>query len=342
MPVAQRIERQTPDLKVAGSNPAGHAIGKGMSVSEHVPKISILMPTLNAAKYLCSTLESVFHQTFDDWELVVMDGGSSDGTLEILERYRHPNVRVFVQKDESIFEALDRALRVSRGENIMTLCASDGYLDRDWLHTCVQVLDRDVEVSLVWGIQAHVDEEGQLGPAIRSHTTFVNPHATVNIQKKNWFFYWLETGMGFSDGTMCVRRRVYERCFPKYRSSSKENDLLLLFYLYFNRNGFLPYCIPRLVGTARYHDDSQGVLRRRILDYCRRQYQRQRQRYAAELLSGEKIHVFRDSFGNPLQVLSPENEKVRALLEHAASLSQPGGFYTASLAGLGQYYPPFP
>lgn len=306
------------------------------------PKISILMPTLNAAKYLRPTLESVFRQTFDDWELVVVDGGSSDGTLEILESYRHPHVRIFVRKDESIYEAIERAFQASRGENIMILCASDGYLDRDWLHTCAQVLDRDVEVSLVWGIQALVDEEGQMGPAIRTHTTFVNPHATANIQKRNWFFYWIETGMGFSDGTMCVRRRVYERCFPKYRSFSKENDLLLLFYFYFNRDGFLPYCVPRLVGTARAHDDSQGILRKRMLEYCRTQYQRQRQRYASELLAGESVHIFRDSFGNPLGVLSVEDEKIRTFLENAASIPQPTGFYTASLAGLGQYYPPFP
>jgi glycosyltransferase involved in cell wall biosynthesis len=310
-------------------------------MSERRPKISILMPTLNAAKYLRPTVDSVIRQSFEDWEIVVMDGCSTDGTVEVFESYHHPNIRVFVRKDESIYEAIERAFQASRGENIMMLCSSDWYVDRDWLHTCAHVLDRDGQISLVWGVQASADSEGRLGPAIRVHTTFVNPHATVNIQKENWFLYWIETGMGFSDGTMCVRRNVYERCMPKYRAFSKENDLLLLFYFRFNRDGFLPYCVPRIVAAARSHPDAQGVVRMKMLEYCRVQYQHMRQRYCSDILSEKATHVFRDSFGNPIGTLVL-SDSIRTLLSSSASTHEPAGFRVASLTALGQYYPPLP
>ena len=139
-----------------------------MDISDaKAPTISILLPVLNSAKFLRETLETVVSQTFKDWELISMDGGSRDGSLEILHEYakKYRGIRIFSGPDEGGFHAIDKAAHEACGEFIMLLCASDGYLDREWLEKCVGVMRNDPEVSLVWGIPFDMTEGGKLvGP----------------------------------------------------------------------------------------------------------------------------------------------------------------------------------
>ena len=59
-------------------------------------KVSIIMPSLNVAGYICECMESVIHQTLKDIEIFCIDAGSTDGTLEILERYAGEDERIRV------------------------------------------------------------------------------------------------------------------------------------------------------------------------------------------------------------------------------------------------------
>lgn len=126
------------------------------------------MPSYNSGKYLVDTLESVVGQTYKDWELIVMDGGSTDNTLEILKDYsgRYPNIRVFSEPDEGPYHAIQKAHAKARGEFIFVLAVSDGYVDNQWYEKCMKIMDEDPEVSVVWGIPMDAKEDGEIiGPA---------------------------------------------------------------------------------------------------------------------------------------------------------------------------------
>jgi glycosyltransferase involved in cell wall biosynthesis len=86
-------------------------------------KISILTPSYNAAKYLPRAIESVLKQDYKNWEHVVMDGGSSDGTVNILERY--PHLVWSSEKDKGQSHAMNKAFARSTGEIIIYLNADD-------------------------------------------------------------------------------------------------------------------------------------------------------------------------------------------------------------------------
>jgi glycosyltransferase involved in cell wall biosynthesis len=134
---------------------------------EAAPRVSIVVPVLNGAKYLRATLDTVTSQTFTDWEMVVADGGSTDGTLQILAEYqaRYPSIRISSEKSASAYHAIYRGARLAHGEFVFLLAVSDGYLDKEWFAKCVDAMDRDPEVSLVWGIPFEMTEEGELlGP----------------------------------------------------------------------------------------------------------------------------------------------------------------------------------
>ncbi|MCX8061063.1 MAG: glycosyltransferase [Anaerolineales bacterium] len=91
-----------------------------------LPKISIITPTLNRADYLEQTILSVLNQNYPNLEYFVIDGGSSDGTLEILQRYSN-QLCYLSEKDKGQSDALNKGLRLVSGEIVAYLNADDEY-----------------------------------------------------------------------------------------------------------------------------------------------------------------------------------------------------------------------
>ncbi len=291
------------------------------------PRISIVMPTFNTVRFIQDALESVARQSFKGWELIVMDGGSTDGTLDLVAGFDHPHIRVFSEPDEGAYHAITKGFARARGDYFMTLCASDGYIDNDWLQLCVDTLDSDPEVSLVWGIPALCTEDGVIGGPHPAFAQFLKKRTIVSrlfrmfdwkyrsrlpqkikrgvlrwfgvddVQKENWLFFWLDTGLWFPDLNMCYRRLVYEKCMPPYQLGSYVIDEYMPFYFNFNRQGFLPLCIPRIANFGRTHEGQGGTARAAELHKIIAEYLVKVQNYSKELRKGKAIHEFRGKDG---------------------------------------------
>lgn len=91
-----------------------------------LPKISVITPTLNRAVYLEQTILSVLNQNYPNLEYLVIDGGSTDQTLDILQRYCD-HLRYVSEKDQGQSDALNKGLRLVSGDIIAYLNADDEY-----------------------------------------------------------------------------------------------------------------------------------------------------------------------------------------------------------------------
>lgn len=89
------------------------------------PKISILTPSYNTGKYLERAIKSVLDQDYDNWEHIVVDGGSTDNTLEILKKY--PHIQWVSEPDKGQSDAMNKAFTLSSGSLISYLNADDYY-----------------------------------------------------------------------------------------------------------------------------------------------------------------------------------------------------------------------
>jgi putative colanic acid biosynthesis glycosyltransferase len=90
-----------------------------------MPTLSIAIVTLNAKDTISKALESILHQTYKDYEIIVIDGKSEDGTVELLKEHKK-HISVFVsEKDSGIYEAMNKALIFAKGEWIIFLGADD-------------------------------------------------------------------------------------------------------------------------------------------------------------------------------------------------------------------------
>src|SRR3954469_24178325 len=88
-------------------------------------RITIVTPTLNRADHLPMAIESVLQQGYDDVEHIVVDGMSTDGTVEVLARY--PHLRVIREPDTGLWDALNKGIRAATGEVIGHLNSDDCY-----------------------------------------------------------------------------------------------------------------------------------------------------------------------------------------------------------------------
>ena len=87
--------------------------------------VSVLIPCYNAERWIAETLESVLAQTWPNLEIIVVDDGSSDNSLEIAKRYESTNIKVIKQENNGASSARNRALRESGGDYIQYLDADD-------------------------------------------------------------------------------------------------------------------------------------------------------------------------------------------------------------------------
>ena len=94
--------------------------------------VSIIIPVYNASKYLYRCLDSILNQTFRDFELILINDGSTDNSLEILREYETKDSRIIVidKPNEGVSAARNQGIEIAKGEYIM-FCDSDDYVEME-------------------------------------------------------------------------------------------------------------------------------------------------------------------------------------------------------------------
>ncbi len=259
------------------------------------PKVTVFVASYNLGRFVRDTILTILRQDYSSCEVIVGDGASTDDTLSILKEF--PQVQVISEKDDGYMDAFWKAVRKSRGAYITQCCISDGYLARNWIRRCVEVMENDPEVSLVWGFPQYLSEDGKLGEI--SYPQF---HHCPPPQKKDFFEYWLKTQFYFPEGNFCVRKEVIEKCMPKYGPELKNLEPFLEFNYQFHRQGYLAYHLPIVANFGRTHanqsgqrETQSGTLQKKGAAYFEKS-----RAYRRDLLLGLAEHMFRDGQGHTI------------------------------------------
>jgi glycosyltransferase involved in cell wall biosynthesis len=129
-----------------------------LSPLAQAPVVSLVTPSLNAAQFIEETIESVLAQDYPHIEYMVMDGGSTDGTLSILERYRG-RLQYHVESDNGTAEAVNRGFLRSRGSIFSWLSADDVYLPGA-ISLAVSRFITEPEAAVVYGESRWINANG--------------------------------------------------------------------------------------------------------------------------------------------------------------------------------------
>ena len=114
-------------------------------------KFSIIVVSLNAGKKLDLTLKSICEQTYKGYEVIIKDGGSTDGSLECINSYPSMNINLLTSKDSGIYDAMNQALECATGDYIYYLNCGDVFYNKDVLHKISSELDKSLDIMILYG-----------------------------------------------------------------------------------------------------------------------------------------------------------------------------------------------
>jgi glycosyltransferase involved in cell wall biosynthesis len=137
--------------------------GSGVLTSSGQPKVSIGLPVFNGERFLARAVDSVRGQTFDDWELLISDNGSTDSTLSIARDYASRDPRIAVRgfpENQGAVANFEATFRETHGDYFMWL-AHDDWLDPKYLESCLRILESHPVYVMAFAGMNVVDDSGQ-------------------------------------------------------------------------------------------------------------------------------------------------------------------------------------
>jgi glycosyltransferase involved in cell wall biosynthesis len=136
-----------------------------------LPKISIIVPTLNQARFIEETIQSVLSQNYPNLELIVLDGGSTDGTLDILQKYSD-SLTWISEPDKGQVDAINKGLKMVTGDIVAYLNSDDIYTPNALLTVGKYFLDHP-DAQIVTGKCVNINENGdEVRPLVKHYKNF--------------------------------------------------------------------------------------------------------------------------------------------------------------------------
>ena len=194
-----------------------------------LPLVSVVMPVYNRAGEVLKSVQTVLEQTYEHFELLICDDGSTDDTFQILNRLSDPRIRLCIQANAGAASARNHALRMAKGE-VITYLDSDNFWHPEYLSVVVQELATSSALSVYTDFVDYVVDEqtiqvkGLKRPEFSHENLIQNPFIDLNTFAHKRILY--DVLGGFDESL--VRRQDYD---------------IMLKYTWLRDPVFLPLCL---------------------------------------------------------------------------------------------------
>jgi glycosyltransferase involved in cell wall biosynthesis len=198
------------------------------------PKISVVMSVYNTGGFVREAVDSVFAQSFGDFEFIIIDDGSKDDSLAQLKSIADPRIRLIEQENRGLVAALNRGIQHATGQYIARMDGDDR-CEPDRFATQVRYLDNNPDIALVGGSIATMDETGNpLAPCVR----FPQTHEQIwaGIGRLPWVFCHpavmyrraaaMNVGLYKPDFAHCEDTEFFARLMTRYRAANLPQVML--------------------------------------------------------------------------------------------------------------------
>lgn len=222
-----------------------------------MPKISVCIPTYNRAHFLPDAIDSVFAQTVSDWELIVCDDGSRDGTPEILSRYPDPRVR-YIRHPRNVGKSnnMRSGFEVAAGTYFIKF-DDDDCLTPEFLEKTSEILDRDSAIGFVGTDHWIIDSKSQRDIVSSDQNSQKWGRTKLSEGIPSNLLETVFVNQSFQIGATLFRTQALhdiEYMRPNIQNC-EDNDLFVRLVL----NGKQGYYLPQRLMEYRVHSEQQGI-----------------------------------------------------------------------------------
>jgi len=215
----------------------------------HGLKITIITAVFNSKDFIEDCIRSIHRQTHKDIEHIVIDGGSTDGTLDIIKQYQSGIEKLVSERDDGIYDAMNKGIKFATGEVIGILNADDFYPDSGVLEKVAQVFKNE-DIEACYGDLEYVDSV-DIGRVVRYWRS-----GPYDVNK----FY---SGWMPPHPTFFVRRSIYRQygLFNLSLGSAADYELMLRFLV---KHRIAVAYIPEVIVKMRMGGVSNASIKNRI------------------------------------------------------------------------------
>lgn len=121
------------------------------------PKLSVITIVYNNVSDIERTLRSVINQTYQNIEYIIIDGASTDGTLEVINKYRNSLSKLISEPDKGIYDAMNKGLELATGDYVLFMNSGDEMYETD---TVAEIFATDADADIYYGETEMIDAEG--------------------------------------------------------------------------------------------------------------------------------------------------------------------------------------
>jgi glycosyltransferase involved in cell wall biosynthesis len=126
------------------------------------PKVSVIMGAFNTSRYIDECIQSVLGQTFQDFEFIIINDGSTDDTLKIIKKYKDKRIKIIDNKKNlGVSNSLNKGLKISKGKYI-AIMDSDDIMLPERLKITYEYLEKNKDIFLVGGAIYFIDDKGKI------------------------------------------------------------------------------------------------------------------------------------------------------------------------------------
>lgn len=228
-------------------------------------KISIITVTFNSASTIADTIESVLSQTYKDIDYWVIDGKSTDGTMDIVRSYEPRfggRLHYISEKDRGIYDAMNKGINACHGDVVGILNSDDYFTDNDVVRRIAEAFDADGSIDAVYGDVHFINPESP-GKVVRYYSSAVfRP-------------FLLRFGFMPAHPSFYVRRKVYEKSGDyalDYKIASDYDMMVRLFHKERIRARYIKmdFVTMRVGGVSTKNVKNRILITREDVKACRR------------------------------------------------------------------------
>ena len=181
-----------------------------MARSTQSELVSVVMSTYNHVDYVGAAIESVLGQSHENFEFLITDDGSSDGTVEVIKKYSDPRINYIGSgKNRGACAAINELIKKTKGSYLCIINSDDMWRDKEKLLKQLEILSTGKELGACFGQANFIDEEGNdvVGEAVPQGTTFNQD----NKSRGGWLNDFFLNGNSLCHPTIMIRRECYEK-----------------------------------------------------------------------------------------------------------------------------------
>jgi len=179
-----------------------------------LPKVSVLIPSYNHEKYVKEAIESVLNQTFQDFELIITDDGSTDGTVDKIKEFDDERIQLYVfDENQGACNAMNNCIKHAKGKYIAYI-SSDDVWETYKLEKQINFIEKNPDIEVVFSKASFIGENSELLDENSSSTEIYNLYKNIfdkkNRSKEEWLRRFFFSGNCICHPSILIRKRVYD------------------------------------------------------------------------------------------------------------------------------------